>query len=211
MRVAIIGEGQTEYTCLPSIAGRLGNQVVGRARTITVSSDFDWRQFFEKRVVQLVLAMLARNPEKILVVLDREDREECPADLARTGLEVIIEHCGYCLGGCRLAVVISNRKFESLLFADYAAVDTLPILRHPVSATFPDTTDKRGVVSWLTRALDEGCSYDKVQHGAMLASRMNVGDPRVLARSRSLRKLIKELQPPQAELFGNPTEAVLDL
>jgi hypothetical protein len=211
MKVALIGEGQTEFTCLPKLAGRLGNAVVGRARTITVSSDFDWRLFFEKRVVPLVFAMLTNAPDKIVIVLDREDRDECPADLATMGLEVITTHCGYCLGDCTIAVVISNRKFESLLFADYAAVDSLPILKHPISHTFSATTDATSVVTWITPALEEGCAFDKVQHGAILAKRMNLDDPRVQQRSRSLRKLIKELTPPNPGLFDRVADAPLDL
>jgi|SRR5579862_5288916 len=195
MRLAIVGEGQTEYSCLPKLAGRLGNDVVGRARTITVSSDFDWELFFEKRVAPLVLLMLGKRPEKIIVVLDREDRQECPAELARVGLRILVRDCGYCLNGCALAVVISDRKFESMLFADYAVVDTLPILARPISQDFPATTDRHSVISWLSPALVDGCSYDKVQHGAFLAQRLDVESPSVRARSRSLQKLIKELSP----------------
>lgn len=201
MKVALIGEGQTEYTCLPKLAGRLGNAVVGRARTLTVSSNYDWCQFFEKRVVPLVLAMLQNCPEKIVIVLDREDRDGCPPELAAQGLEVLTKHCGYCLGGCALSIVISNRKFESMLFADYSAVDELPILTQPISQNFPDTTDDRSVTSWLNPALGDGCVYDKVQHGAMLAQRIDLANPRVQERSRSLRKLVKELTPSDPWLF----------
>lgn len=201
MRIALIGEGQTEYFCLPKLAGRLGSDVVRRARTVTVSSDFDWPLFFEKRVVPLVFGMLDSNPDKIVVVLDREDRDECPPDLAKVGLAILQKHCGYCLGHCEVSVVISNRKFESLLFADYAAVDRLPILKQPVSHTFPETTDGRGVVQWIKPGLENGCAYDKVQHGCFLAQSMDVASEQVRQRSRSLRKLIKELTPNDVFVF----------
>jgi hypothetical protein len=193
LRVAIIGEGQTEYYCVPKIAGRLGQVVVGKAWIRMVSPDFDWERLFELRIVPLVMAMLAKNPEKIVVILDKEDRAECPADLAQKGLAVITSKCGYCLGACALAVVISNKNFECILFADYAAVDRLAILRAPVSVNFPSETDGRGVLSWIKEFLKPGYAYHKIRDGMFLAQRVEFSQPEVKARSRSLRKLVKEL------------------
>jgi len=195
LKIALIGEGQTEYHCLPKIAGRLGNVVVGRARTIPVSGDYDWERFFEKRVVPLVQAMAIKCPEKIVVVLDRERRLECPGDLARRGLNVIMHACGYCLNGCTVAVVISNRRFECILFADYSAVDKLPILDRPVSGGFPETTDENDVLDWIAPVVTEGCTYDKILHGGFLAHAMSPDSAAVQAHSRSLKKLVSELCP----------------
>jgi hypothetical protein len=193
LRVAIIGEGQTEYYCIPKIAGRCGHIVVGTALIRMVSSDFDWEKLFELRIVPLVMAMLTKSPDKIIIVLDREDRAECPGELAQRGLLVIQAKCSYYLGACGLAVVISNKTFECLLFADYALVDRLPILRAPVSHNFPPATEGKGVLSWIKGVLRPGAAYHKIRDGMYLAKHMEYERSEVQARSRSLLKLVREL------------------
>jgi hypothetical protein len=194
VRVAFIGEGHTEFYCLPKIAGRLGNVIVANAWARPVSTDFDWERFFELRVVPLVIAQAIKQPHKIVVVLDREDRDECTPDLARRGLAVILTKCGHCLGNVGVSVVISNRYFECLLFADYTAVDGLKILRGPVSHSFPDHTEGERVLGWLRKGvLRAGCAYHKIRDGMFLAGRVDLLSEAVLARNRSLRKLVSEL------------------
>ena len=100
MRVAVVGEGLTEYHSLPTLAGRLGNDVIRRVHFRGSNAGFDWDQLFRKKIVPLVNAVATACPDKIVVVLDREDREDCPGDLAKRGLAIILEDCSYCLGGC---------------------------------------------------------------------------------------------------------------
>jgi hypothetical protein len=196
VRIAFIAEGQTEYYCLPKIAGRLGNTILRVALVKGTCADLDWARYFSIRVVPLVRAMLLHQPEKIIVVLDRESRDDCSPKLAELGLEVIIRECGYCLGGCGVTVVISNRMFECLLFADYAALDALNILKVPASEFLPASTDGRLILGKLKGHLRRGCYYDKLQHGIALAQKLDIADENTLQRSRSLRKLVKELEPP---------------
>ncbi|MGA8222519.1 MAG: hypothetical protein WB780_12765 [Candidatus Acidiferrales bacterium] len=193
LRVAIIGEGQTEYYCVPKLAGRCGHVVIGSAWIRMVNPDFDWERLFELRVVPLVMAMLLKNPDKIVVIIDKEDRVECPAELAQRGLAIIQSQCGHCVGNCAITVVISNKSFECLLFADYEAVDKLPILRAPVSQTFPPTTNGQSVIPWIKSGLKPGSAYHKIRDGMFLAQRIDYGKPEIQGRCRSLRKLVREL------------------
>ena len=148
-----------------------------------------------KKVIPLVLAMSARNPEKILIALDREKRSDCAPDLARKAVNLIQANCGYHLTKCTVSVVVSNRSFEALLFADYAAVDTLDILRNKCSGTFPDTTDERDVLSWIRPHLKRGRSYHKHNHGKELAQRLDLDSAEVQRRNCSIRKLVKDMKP----------------
>jgi hypothetical protein len=189
----VLGEGQTEFYCLPKIAGRLGHVVVHKAWIRPVSTEFDWERFFLLRVVPLVTAALLKSPDKIIIVIDREDRPQCSVELAQRGLQEIVRCCGHCLGQCSIHVVVANRTFESLLFADYAAVDSLPILRQAISHTFPNSCEGVKVIHWLNASMRPGYSYDKIRDGMTLAKTMRLSDAGVQARSRSLRKLVKEL------------------
>lgn len=192
MRIAFIAEGQTEYYCLPKIGGRLGNTILRVALVKGTPTNFEWRKFFLLRVVPLVHAMLKQNPEKIIVVLDRENREPCPPDLAREGEAVIMQECAHCLGGCQVAVVIANTKFESLLFADYDALDRLGLLAEKATHCLPRSVEGCGVLGKISRHLRSGIYYDKIQHGMALAQTMSL-TAKTVGRSRSLRKLLKEL------------------
>jgi hypothetical protein len=196
LRIAVVGEGLTEYHCVPTVAGRLGNDVIRQVHFRGSNAGFDWDQLFRKRIAPLVTAVATAGPDKIVVVLDREDRTECPGDLAKRGLAIILEECGYCLEECSVAVIVANKEFETILFADYSAVDSLQILKGPVSQTFPATTDAQNVLSWLKGYFRSGHSYDKPRDGKSLAQKINLTDAAVQNRSRALRKLIKELTPP---------------
>jgi hypothetical protein len=158
-----------------------------------VNPAFDWERLFELRIVPLVFAMLIKLPDKIVIILDKEDRVECPPELAQRGLAVIRSKCGHCVGSCEVTVVISDKAFECILFADYTAVDKLPILKNAISDTFPPVTDGEGVLSWVKPGLKPGHSYHKIRDGMFLAHHIALTQPEVQARSRSLRKLIREL------------------
>jgi hypothetical protein len=193
VKVTIIGEGLTEYYCVPTLAGRLNNVVLRCFQFGGSNEGVDWDVLFHKRIVKFVKIAALSEPDKILVVLDRENRDTCPAELSAKGNEIILKECGYCLGTSTVSVVVSNRKFESLLFCDYEAVDSLGILNGPVSVGFPPSTDERNVISWLHGSYKPGYNYDKVRDGKHLAQTLRLTDNVVLARSRSMTKLVKEL------------------
>lgn len=156
--------------------------------------DFDWERLFELRVIPLVHAMLSKGPDKIVIVVDRERRPDCCPDLARRGLTVIMQNCGHCIGNCQVAIVISDLNFESILFADYETVDRLPILKtENISLNFPTSTDRQSVISWIGHHLKPGESYQKIRDGMFLAQHLQLDKVEIQARSRSLRKLIREL------------------
>jgi hypothetical protein len=190
MKIACIGEGPTEYTCLPTILGRLGHVVVG---TLTCNGcPENWEQAIRQKVTPRVFGLAEKEPDKVLVVLDREDRSECCPDLARSALNLISEALRLRNVTCSVAVIVADRTFESILFADYENLDRLTILNGPVSHSFGEATDGLKVLSSLKGQLQPGQRYDKVYHGKGLAQRLKLDDANVLARSRPLRKLLKE-------------------
>lgn len=195
MRIAVIGEGLTEFYCVPTIAGRLSNVTIKQFQFGGSNAGLDWSQLFRRKIVKFVKIAALSAPDKILIVLDRENRDECAGVLASQGTRIILEECGYCIGSATISVIVSNREFESLLFADYQAVDSLKILDRPVSVAFPEHSDECDVVGWLRGAFKPGNNYDKVRDGKFLAQNMRL-DSNVLIRSRSACKLVKELTDP---------------
>jgi hypothetical protein len=181
VKVAIIGEGQTEYYCLPKIAGRLGNQIVGKMHIRGgANPQCKWEMIIEKKVIPAILVMSVYLPDRIVVVLDREDRDQCPVDLANKAMQMINSRCSHLLEDRGVSLIVSDKDFESVLFADYCVVDQLPILKKAVSATFPLFTDGRRVIHWLDPGLRKAHPYEKIRDGMFLAQKMDLGDDNVL-------------------------------
>lgn len=190
MRIACIVEGTTEYYCVPCIVARLGNIVIG---VISTNGTFEsWEKTIQTKVLPRVIAMAQKNPDKILVVLDREKRKLCCGKLANIAKEILEEKLHSKNHQCRIGMVISDPRFESTIFSDYESVDGLRILKHGITAAFGPTTDGVNVLAHVKAALRPGASYDKVIHGPALAQRLPLNDPKVIGRSKALRKLIKE-------------------
>jgi len=92
----------------------------------------------------------------------------------------------------RLSVIICDRTIESLLFADYELLDRMKIHSGKLSVRIGDTVDGKNLIGLLAQHLRPGEKYDKTVHGRALSRTMRFSED-VLARSRSLRKLRKEL------------------
>ena len=190
MLIGCVVEGETEYYCAPKLLGRLGHSVL-KPLAIHGSSG-DWEQILRRKVIPRVKALALKYPDKIIIILDKEDRQECSPELARRALAVIAGEIAGFHVLCPVAVVIADRYFECILFADYDALDSMPIFTQPVSPQFGETTDGKNVLALVKAALRPGESYRKNEHGPVLAQRIDLDSAAVAARNRGLRKLLKE-------------------
>lgn len=190
MKIACIVEGSTEYYCVPCILGRLGHIVI---KVMTINGTFEsWEKTIRTKVVPRALRMAQRNPDKIVVALDRENREPCCPDLAASAKAIIEDELSAANLQCALGIVISDPEFESTIFADYGNVDALAILCDRVSHGFGPVTDGVNVLAHVNAALRPGASYDKVVHGHALSQKLSLENGTVLGHNRALRKLVKE-------------------
>jgi hypothetical protein len=181
---------------MPVLIARFGHTPIG---TLTINgAAIDWEKTIRHKVVPRIFGLIQKHPDKILVVLDREDRDCCP-QLARIALSIIQNELGAAANLCDIAVIVSDRYFECTLFADYDLIDRLAILSEHISQHIGDTTDGVNVFGLLHSALMPGKRYDKVTHGLGLARKMSLSDD-VIARSRALQKLKKELAPDEMQM-----------
>jgi hypothetical protein len=116
----------------------------------------------------------------------------CP-DLAKAALSLIGDDLKRRRFSTAVCMVVADRKFESLVFADYEQLDQLEILSRPISNEFGPNIDGKNVLAVLSRALKPGKKYDKKVHGKELIKGLRYAEPAVVSHSRCLRKLIKEL------------------
>lgn len=191
MKIACVGEGDTEYFCIPKIVGRLGHVVVSNANIGGCCQD--WDQTFSAQILPYVRTAALKRPDKILIIVDRERRPECCPSLVQRAITIVTNGLLQVNLATPFSIVVSDKKFESIVMADYELVDRLPILERAVSPDFGESLDGKNPKPIVDRALKPGMSYHKVRHGGALASRMRLDDEIVLRRSRSLRKLVHEL------------------
>jgi hypothetical protein len=192
MRVACVSEGETEYACVPKLVGRMGHQVVHNS--CLYGCNADWEKTIESQVLPQVRTAALKNPDKILIVVDRERHDRCCPQLAAQAAEIVSQglHASNLTGD--VSIVVSDRVFEVIVMADYDLVDRLGIFTHPTTETLGPELDGKNPVSLVREIMKPGCKYDKKKHGAALASKMRIADQTVLARSRSLRRLLSVLE-----------------
>jgi hypothetical protein len=193
---ACVVEGKAEYYCIPSLLGRRGHTVIGILDVKGGNSEeLPWVSLIQTRVFPRVRGMALKQPDRVLVVLDREGRTDCSPTLAAQAVTLLRGALQTENIFCTLRVVVCDRKFENAIFADVQLVDRLQILRpdQKFSTLAAPNIDGTNVIGNLKNCLGEGESYDKVTHGLALVQKLDYDNPQILQRSRCLRKLISEM------------------
>src|SRR4051812_21151019 len=87
MKVAIIGEGETEFYCAPKLVGRLGHVLIHRSQIGGAMED--WEATIKIKVLPQVQTAALKKPDKLVILLDREGRSECCPTLAGAAIAII--------------------------------------------------------------------------------------------------------------------------
>jgi Domain of unknown function (DUF4276) len=202
MRIGVIGEGETEYYCVPTLVAKLGHVVAGVHSLGGVGTEFPWDKLFTHRIYPYVRGFAVKNlqnrPDRVVIVLDREERQECCGMLSGQAEGLLAQSLANENLTLPVSVVLANRQFECWLLADTTALDSSPLIKEPISPHLAESIDETDVLHIINGKLRRGCSWDKVRYGKALAQRLNIQDAAILNRSRSLRKFVKELSPPVA-------------
>ena len=198
MKVGIIGEGDTEFYCIPTLVSKKGHQVVGCHNLRGVGGDYPWDSLFTKKIYPYVRGFAVKSavnkPDKVLIIIDREDRSECCGGLAAEGVRLITHKLAEENLSIATSVVIPNRQIECWLMADTSALDRSPLFERPLSPLLGDNLDETNVMKVINDNLKKGQKWDKPKFGKALVQKLNLENETVLRRSRSLRKLIKEVE-----------------
>jgi len=198
MKIEIIGEGQTEYYCLPTLVSKFSHTIVGVHHLHGIGVQFDWEKAICVKVYPYVRAFAKRNavnrPDKVIVVIDRETRMQCCPELSERAtrcLHRLLRKENLIIPVC---VVIPNRIFESWLFADPKLLDNSPLFKTAISKAIGNQSDEKNIEELIKTHLKPGKKWVKDAYGKKLAQSLDLRDSKVLKRSRSLAKFVKELQ-----------------
>lgn len=191
MKVGFLVDGRAEFASLPL----LYPQIRGTSNLVLMKPLYADMQPYAP-IGQIVTACRAgvaqlegRGVDRIVVLLDRENRSECPGAIAEPLQNGLRSHVRV-----ELKVVLKDRKFENWLVADPDALRAQPgrfeLSGGDVARVVPNKADQCEALAILSRCVRG--NYDKVQDAKRILTRMDLG--RACANSRSLRKLIRSLE-----------------
>ena len=153
------------------------------------------RRFIKEKITRIVLLVMRKQVDKIIVVIDLEDRVDCPGIFAdfinRNIIDELIRSYSYC-GYPRICTVVSNRTFENWLISDPPGIKRLSFIRRDISSAIGNNADGKDAISLLKRAYSRTRKYIKTRDAAKIAQKVRVDLNEVRSRSKSLDKLIRE-------------------
>ncbi|WP_442929677.1 DUF4276 family protein [Micromonospora sp. WMMC250] len=198
MKVAILTEGDSEFSALPHLANQFREACSlssYRVIKVAVTPDAPVGQVARQCAERARVAALA-GADFVVVLLDREQQADCCGLIAESIRSGMLRYCE-ALNQIRLAVVLKDRKFENWLVADLEALRAQPArfnvtaaLSRSVSPNKADSTD----AELLIKRAAIGSSYDKRADAGRICRQMDI--LRAGANSRSFRHLLHVLEHP---------------
>lgn len=196
--IGLVVEGESAIGAIPQLLRDSGTRLV---RPIKFNgqpeqcNDDMFREFIQHKIVPPVRAMVLKNVSLIIVILDREHRDQCPGILAQDikGVIVGIMETQYCYTGSPpISVVCADRKLENWLIADPKGILTHNYIARDLSSVVGSKADGKDAIALLKRAYKPGQYYHKRRDAPRLAYRVRTMQPDVRRRSYSLDKLLRE-------------------
>lgn len=146
--------------------------------------------------------LIARQVDQVVVLIDREDRSECPTRLAQD-----IEGAFRKLGHKNVSVIIKNRKFENWLIADVEVFRNkarYKVTNKFIKAVVPNKADSVDNAEALLNQICIGTEYHKRRDAAQITDLQDVSS--IGNHSRSFRRFLRLIgHPDYIAQSKNPT------
>lgn len=189
MRIGLIVEGQSEFVALPHLLHQLregtGHSFIGPVRATAHPNA--QAAVIARSVVESVAYLQLRKVDEVVLLMDREDREECPGALA----DQLSEHIQP-LVTVPVRVVIKDRTFENWLISDVEALRAMParftITEATVRSISPNKADRINAYELLQQCAIRN-SFQKVKDAQRILGHADIH--RMAENSRSFRRLLR--------------------
>lgn len=132
---------------------------------------------------------------KVIVVIDREQRPDCPGEFARAVREELGRQLNARFGyedDPPLSVVCADRTLENWLVADPTGISQHAYIGRDIRRRVGTNADGLDALSIIRDAYRSGRHYHKARDAPALAAKVRVDRSDVRARSKSLNKLLRE-------------------
>jgi len=208
--VGLVVEGESEISAIPQL---LRDSGVRLARPIKFSgqpgqcNDDVFREFIQHKIIPSIRAMVLKNVSLVIVIFDREMREQCPGICAQDMNQTIIgtmQTRYHYTGSPPISVVCADRKLENWLIADPKGILTHNYIVGDLSRVVGSKADGKDAETLLKRVYKPGRHYHKHMDAPKLACKVRTMQPDVRLRSHSLDKLLRECGIPPLAVQDNP-------
>lgn len=189
MKIGIIVDGVSEFASLVELYPQL-RELTGNDFLRPVRADIQPKApigVIARQCARPARQYAGRGAARIIVIIDREDRSECPGELAtaiagKIAATTAIDVC----------VVIKDRAYENWIVADLRAVRAsrgrFVVSKATERAVAPDKADLVSALELLKRSTI-GDAYDKVRDSKRILAQ---ADPSTIAEnSRSFRRFLR--------------------
>lgn len=195
MRVGVIVDGDAESQALRNLTRRIAIQGVQVADPIyaPMHPGASPERIVAAAKERLEALIEVRRVNKVVILIDREDRRERPGDWAAT-----LCACFHAAGYRLVSVVVKNRKLENWLISDTdvfrRARARYKLTTAFVSSVEPNKADNVVNAEALLNSIVVDSDYHKRKDAAQITSMQN---PTAMAlHSRSFRRLLRVLGDP---------------
>ncbi len=194
MRIGIVVDGDSEYESLGLLYAQIHAQVPG---TLLSPRKADIQPLapigaIARACKSRISELEGRDATDVVIILDRENRPECPGDLAQS-----IAAAAQQYSNVPVAVVVKNTCYENWLIADPGALLAQPgrfeLPQNGPRAVSPNKADNVNGQQLLGRWAKDG--YVKRADARRILSRASV--EAIAGNSRSFRKFLSVVQWPR--------------
>lgn len=194
MRIGIVVDGQAEYRSLPKLYDRLETSHLIVKTLYADIQPFAPVAQIVRAVKSRLRALLVKNVDHVIVLVDRETNDVCPGEWAKKIERALEKTCSQQVG-CSFAVVIKESCYENWLISDVDCLLSMPkrffLSQKTIRSIQPDKADKRDAQDLLKKAA-KGAAYDKIQDSVRI---MSTAHPlRLAANSRSFRRFLRQVE-----------------
>jgi hypothetical protein len=186
MKIGVVVDGDSEFTALPALYESL-RAATGHTFLNPIKAPLQPMAPYPviaRAARKSVEQLLQRGAQRVLILVDRETRHECPPLLAQS-----IQ--GEVTADADVLVVIKDRTFENWLIADLSALKSQNAKYTISGATERSVRNKADAVDalpLLKRCLRPGMTYHKVQDARRIMDRADIAE--IARHSRSFRRFL---------------------
>jgi len=193
--LGLVLEGEADYAAVPVLLRRAG-AAPGRGAVFKGQGvECAIPTLVQKKLVPHTRAQILKGHSKVLVIIDRETRNDCPGDFAQRVQAELVRQLdasyGY-RGTPPVSVVCADRTLENWLLADPRGIRSHAYIQRDITRRAGANVDGLDALSIMRWAYGSGRAYDKTRDAAALATRVRVERREVRQRSKSLDKLLRE-------------------
>ncbi len=196
--VAIVVEGESAVASVPQLLRDSGVRMIQPVKfdgQPVVRNKSVFCEFVQRKIVPVVRAVSLKQVRLVLLIIDLEDRQDCPgmfADFVRqTVVNAMVKKYGYTKSP-PIVVICANRKLENWLIADPEGLCSHNYVTRNFSRQVKGNADTKDAIRIINSVYPHGRSYDKFTDAPRLAACVRTMLPEVRRRSHSLDKLLRE-------------------